>query len=269
MGRTYAVTGVASGIGAELARLLTEAGHRVIGFDVQETSANLAQFVPLDLGDPASIAKAAASVTDRLDGLCNNAGLPPREGLEVKIIAVNFTGQRAFTQAMLPHFNPGASIVNMASRAGHGWRDSVDQIKRLAAITQVEDLAAFVSAEQINATRAYNLTKEAMILWTVAMAEDMVNRDLRINSLSPGGIATGILDDFKRAFGDAMARNVARAGRPGNAVEIAQIAAFALSPESHWLKGADIPIDGGMGAFNMADGLQLSGLKLDDSKAAS
>ena len=91
----------------------------------------------------------------------------------------------------------------------------------------------------------------------------MVQAGLRINSLSPGGVATDILDDFKRAFGAQMAKNVERAGRPGNPEEIAKIAAFVLSPESNWLKGTDIAIDGGMGAFNQSDMLGLGSLCLD------
>ena len=63
---TYAVTGVASGIGAELARLLKAQNHRVIGFDIQETHDNVDQFIMLDLNDVSSIALAAASIDEPL-----------------------------------------------------------------------------------------------------------------------------------------------------------------------------------------------------------
>ncbi len=257
MSRTYAVTGVASGIGARLVDVLKSQGHAVVGYDLQDPHGLVDHFIALDLADPGAIAAAAARTPVKLDGLCNNAGLPPRAGLEAAILQVNFQGSRAFTEAMLPHLSPGASIVNMASRAGHGWRENLAQVKRLAALTRPDQLPRFVSDEGIDATRCYNLSKEAVIVWSVAMAERMVGQGLRINSLSPGGVETGILDDFKRAFGDAMARNVARAGRPGRPGEIARIAAFVLSPDSHWLKGEDIAIDGGMGAFNMSDQLGL------------
>lgn len=258
---TYAVTGVASGIGAELARILKAQNYRVIGFDIQETAENVDRFVHLDLNDPDSIAVAAA-IDEPLDGLCNNAGLPPREGLEEAILQVNFLGTRAFTYAMTPHLQSGASIVNMASRAGHGWRDGLEQVKRLAALTNPGDITAFITSENIDATRCYNLTKEALILWTMAETERLTNRGLRMNSLSPGGISTGIIGDFQKAFGAQMAKNVARAGRPGNATEIADIAAFLLSPASNWIKGADITVDGGMGAFNQSDAMGLGELRL-------
>lgn len=266
---TYAVTGVASGIGAELARLLSMRGHRVIGFDIREAKEHVDRFIPLDLDDATSIATAAAAVQEPLDGLCNNAGLPPRDGLEETILQVNFLGTRAFTHAMLPWFRANASIVNMASRAGHGWPDEVEQVKRLGALTRRDQLARFIAAEKLDATRCYNLTKQAVILWTIAATEEMVQRGLRINSLSPGGISTGILGDFQRVFGAKMARNVARAGRPGKPEEVAEIAAFVLSPAANWLKGSDIAIDGGMGAFNQTDLMYLHGLRLTQEETAS
>ncbi|WP_370341476.1 SDR family oxidoreductase, partial [Pararhodobacter marinus] len=97
--------------------------------------------------------------------------------------------------------------------------------------------------------------------WTIAETEALLGRDLRMNTLSPGGVSTGIFGDFQRAFGAAVDRNVQRAGRAGKPEEIAQIAAFVLSPESNWLKGADIAIDGGMGAFNLADALDLHDIR--------
>jgi NAD(P)-dependent dehydrogenase (short-subunit alcohol dehydrogenase family) len=261
MTRTYAVTGVASGIGAELARILTEEGHRVIGFDIQPTDTNVDRFIPLDLSSDDAIAEAVSQVDVPLDGLCNNAGLPPRERLEVPVVQVNFLGTRAFTQAMLPHLAAGASVVNMASRAGHGWRDNLDQVLRLGQVDGLAGAADFVASEGIDATRCYNLTKEAVLLWTAAMSEELAQRDLRVNSLSPAAVSTGILDDFKQAFGDKVTKNLARAGRAGRPEEIAAVAAFVLSPDSHWIKGTDIPIDGGMGAYTMSDALGLDAMK--------
>lgn len=263
MSRTYAITGVASGIGAHLAKTLKSQGHSVVGYDIHETSENIDHFVPLDLNDAASILSAVYRTPCKLDGLCNNAGLPPREGSESAILQVNFLGTRAFTEAMLPLMKSEGCILNMASCAGHGWRENLDQNKRLAALKHADQLSHFISAEGIDSTRCYNLSKEAMILWTVAITEKMLGRSIRVNSLSPGGVSTGILDDFRRAFGERMARNIERAGRPGKPSEIAEIAAFVLSPASYWLRGADIAIDGGIGAFNMTDMLDLNAMCLD------
>ena len=258
----FAVTGVATGIGAELARQLLASGARVTGFDVATPEGAAFPCHRVDLADLASIKPLVEQAQGPFTGLCNNAGLSPRPGREALILTVNFFAQRAFTQAMLPKLASGASIVNMASRAGARWRDNIGQIKRLFAIDPARELDSFIRDEKIDHVRAYNLSKEAMIVWSIAETEAMTARHMRINALCPAAVATGLLDDFAKAFGEQMAKNIARAGRPGQPEEIAAIARFLLSPASSWLRGAEISPDGGMGAFAISDSLDLSGLRL-------
>jgi NAD(P)-dependent dehydrogenase (short-subunit alcohol dehydrogenase family) len=257
----YGITGVASGIGAELAKILMGQGHEIVGFDIVEPEAKLANFIKLDLSDPDQIDAAVSQVNHSLDGLCNNAGLPPRDGLTQEILQVNFLSQRLFTMALIPRLKRGGSIVNMASRAGHRWQNSLEQCKRFAAIETRQQLIEFIQTEEVDPVRAYDLSKEAMILWTIAETEAMFGRGLRVNSVSPGAIATRILDDFAAAFGDRMAKNVARTGRHGNPREVAEVAAFLLSSKSSWINGTDIAIDGGMGGFNLCDQIGLDVLR--------
>lgn len=261
----YVVTGVASGIGAALAALLLARGCRVTGFDVRPPQDGAFPCHAVDLADLASIepafARAAGPLIGPFNGLCNNAGVSPRPGQEAAILTINYFAQRTVTRALVPRLVPGGAIVNMASRAGARWRENVEQIKRLAAL-EPRDVAAFVRDERIDAARAYNLSKEALIAWTLAESEPMTARGLRINAVCPGAVATGLLSDFAAAFGDAMARNVARAGRPGQPAEIAAVAAFLLGPDSSWLRGAEISPDGGMGAFATSDVLGLAALRL-------
>ena len=75
-GKTYVVTGVASGIGAETSRVLRAKGAKVIGVGRTETD-NADQFFQVDLSDPASIDNLVALLPEGLDGLVNIAGLPP------------------------------------------------------------------------------------------------------------------------------------------------------------------------------------------------
>lgn len=260
--RTYAVTGVASGIGASLVTLLKQAGHRVVGYDIHNTNNEVDKFIYLDLNDESAIDQAASETNEQLNGLCNNAGLPPRPGLEESVLQVNYLGLRKFTKAVLPMFAENASIVNMASRAGHQWRDNLDQVKRFAALSQREQLKQFIDEEQIDATRCYNLSKEALLLWTAAESEALSTQQCRMNSISPAGVSTDILDDFKRAFGDKVSKNLERTGRAVLPEEVAELAAFLLSDNSHWIKGTDVPIDGGMGAYLMTDALQLQKMQM-------
>lgn len=257
----YAVTGVATGIGAALAALLLARGCRVTCFDVRPPQDAGFPCHAVDLADLGAIEAALAPAEGPFDGLCNNAGVSPRPGQEAAILTINYFAQRAVTRALLPRLAAGACVVNMASRAGARWRENVQQVQRLAALDP-RDVAAFVRDERLDATRAYNLSKEALIAWTLAESEAMTARGLRINAVCPGAVATGLLSDFAAAFGDAMARNVARAGRPGRPEEIASVAAFLLGPDSSWLRGAEISPDGGMGAFAASDALGLAALRL-------
>ena len=251
-----ALTGGSSGIGAEVARKLSELGHEVTAFDISEPQVQVSRWIRTDLSDPGSIQAATDAVSGMYDALINNAGLPPRDGLEEIILKVNWFGLRRFMAGMLDKLEPGAAIVNTASRAGAMWRENIAEVKALM-VLEPEKLSNFIQERGIDATRAYNLSKEAVIIMTMAETENLIARNLRMNSVSPAAVSTGILKDFAAAFGDRMAKNVARAGRPGLPEEVADVVIFLASPESGWIKGQDITIDGGMSAMAMSECLEL------------
>lgn len=259
-----ALTGGATGIGAALAKKLKMDGHHVTAFDVSEPAENVDRWIKTDLSNSGSIKSAIDQAEGPFDALVNNAGLPPRDGLSELILNVNFIGFREFLEGMIGKLTSGASIVNTASRAGAMWRDNLDEIKALFALKSADDIPAFIASRSIDPVRAYNLSKEAVIVYSMAQTENMIARKLRINSISPAAVSTGILDDFTKAFGDRVAKNIARAGRPGTAEEVADIIAFIASPESSWLKGVDIIVDGGMSAMAQTD---MFGLKDKNSGA--
>lgn len=254
-----AITGAATGIGAMAAARFKQRGDEVIAFDIavpeKASSGNpvsavepsVDQWIKADLSDPASIAAAIDSVDGTFDALINNAGVPPREGLTETVLQVNYFGLTAFLGGMLDKLNTGAAIVNTASRAGAMWRDNLEEVKALMALS-ADDLPTFIEERNIDATRAYNLSKEAVIVLTMSMTANMIKRELRMNSVSPAAVSTGILPDFAKAFGDKMEKNVARVGRPGTPEEVADVIVFLASKESSWIRGQDIVIDGGMGS---------------------
>ncbi|MBG6203651.1 NAD(P)-dependent dehydrogenase (short-subunit alcohol dehydrogenase family) [Labrenzia sp. EL_13] len=253
-----ALTGGSSGIGAEVARKLAELGHEVTAFDISEPQVQVSRWIKTDLSDPGSIQAATDAVSGKYDALINNAGLPPRDGLEEVILKVNWFGLRRFMAGLLDKLEPGAAIVNTASRAGAMWRENIAEVKALMAL-EPEKLSNFIQERGIDATRAYNLSKEAVIVMTMAETENLIARNLRMNSVSPAAVSTGILKDFAAAFGDRMVKNVARAGRPGLPEEVADAIIFLASPESGWIKGQDVTIDGGMSAMAMSEALEISG----------
>lgn len=251
-----ALTGGATGIGAEVAKKAAAQGYEVTAFDISEPGEGVTRWIKTDLNDGASIAAAIDAAEGPFDALINNAGLPPREGLESVILGVNFFGFRSFSTGMLNKLGEGAAVVNVASRAGAAWRENLEEVQALMRATH-EEAAAFIESRGINHVRAYNLSKEAVIAFTLAETENMISRGFRMNSVSPAAVSTGILDDFKTAFGEKAAKAIARAGRPGKPEEVADVILFLASPQSAWLKGQDIVIDGGMGAMGITDALGL------------
>lgn len=252
-----ALTGGATGIGAEVAKKLKAQGHHVTAFDISEPQ-DVDHWIETDLSDAASIQAALLAAKGPFDALINNAGLPPRKGLEELILKVNFLGFRSFLSGMLDKLAEGAVIVNVASRAGAAWRENLDEVKALMACAP-EDAAQFLESHDLSDVRAYNLSKEAVIAFTMAETEAMIARGFRINSVSPAAVSTGILEDFKAAFGEKVAKNIARVGRPGLPEEVADVILYLASPQSAWIKGQDIVIDGGMGALGLTDALGLKG----------
>ena len=244
--QTFAVTGGAAGIGLETVARLRQRGAKVVVFDIAEPAGEVDHYIALNLADPQSIERAARSAPASLDGLCNIAGIPPRPGNEAAVLQVNMIGTRAFTRHLLNNLKNGASVVSIASRAGAQWRDNLPQVKALLAMEDNADLQAFCRQHLIDSTRAYGLSKEALIVWSMALCGELLGRGIRVNTVSPAAVSTGILGDFMEAFGEKAKNAVARMGRPGKPEEIAEVVCFLCQPESRWVNGVDIGMDGGL-----------------------
>ena len=254
-----ALTGGARGIGAEVAAKLVSSGHSVTAFDINRPDTEVRKWIRMDLSDPTSVDAAIAAAEEPFDALINNAGLPPRDGLGELILRVNYFGLVQFLNGMLDKLAEGAAIVNTASRAGAAWRDNLAEVKALMALDPAR-LGEFIASRNITPTRAYTLSKEAVIVMTISATERMAARKLRMNSVSPAAVSTDILKDFAAAFGERMTQNVSRVGRPGLPSEVADVIIFLASPESAWIKGQDLVIDGGMGALATTESLGLCGV---------
>lgn len=245
-GKTVIVTGCASGIGLETARTVKKLGGDVIGIDRDKTTKYVDELYRADLGDKRAIKALIMALPTGVDGIANIAGLPPTAPADV-VIKVNLVGLKFFTENMIPKLADGASIVNLASLAGFGWANSIDQIKESADL-DFDEVADFVRRHGIaeETGRSYFFSKEALIVWTMQNRWTWRERGIRMNAVSPGPVDTPILQDFLDTLGERAEEDRRVMDRPGRPEDIAPIVAFLLSDMTTWLRGANIPADGGM-----------------------
>lgn len=244
-GKTVAVTGVSSGIGAATARLLIESGARVVGFDRNEPTVEIAEFHKVDIADPRSIEAALKGQSNRFDALCNIAGVPPTLDKHT-VIKVNFFGLRHFTETAADKLNDGAPVVNLASLAGFAWRDNLPTVRQGLA-TPFDASDQWIDRLNVEGAPSYHLSKELVIAWTIQNCQRWKDRGIRINCVSPGPVDTPILGDFIKTLGKRAEEDL-KQNRAGTADEIAQVVALMCSPMTSWINGADIAVDGGAGA---------------------
>lgn len=254
VGKTLVITGVASGIGARTAELAVSQGADVIGVDVNKPKSCIGRFIQTDLADAASIASLVSRLPDRIDGLCNVAGLSGNLGA-TPTLAVNFYGLRALTEAAAPKIREGGSIVNCASIAGVGWRTNVARAVAMAAVHgepgELGDVASIVADHGVDNADAYPVSKELLVLWTQQAANQtqFKDRGIRVNAVSPGPVETPILGQFREVLGDERVdSDIDRVGRSGNPTDIAPAILFLCSDSARWINGANLPVDGGLEA---------------------
>jgi NAD(P)-dependent dehydrogenase (short-subunit alcohol dehydrogenase family) len=238
-GKTVVVTGSASGIGAAVAAIARDRGATVIGLDRNAATPDTLQ---VDLADEASITAAAAALPGHIDVLCNVAGVPGTLPAAT-VLAVNFLGPRLLTELLAGRLAGGA-VVNVASAAGSGWPELLDPIGELLATTSIaEGLAWYEKAAPDRP--AYDFSKAALIVWTRRLAWERRAAGPRVNSVSPGGVETPILADFKATMGPGLETVGRVTGRFARPEEIAEVVLFLASPAASWVVGHDLVVDGG------------------------
>ncbi|OBI88922.1 coniferyl-alcohol dehydrogenase [Mycobacterium sp. 1245805.9] len=246
-GRRAVVTGCASGIGEQVVRQLTELGADVVGLDKRRPAFELNGFHEVDLADPASIDRAVASVEGPVDALFNVAGVSSGIGDPPLVVTINFLGLRQLTEALIDKMPAGSSIVSVSSLAAAAYRDHLGSVAPLLnTATMTEGIDWCRAHPDALAGGGYQLSKEAIILYTMRQAAPLGARGIRINCTGPGVTETPILDQLRTAYGQGFLDDIPKPlGRVSEPAEQASVLLFLNSRAASYITGQVVWVDGG------------------------
>jgi NAD(P)-dependent dehydrogenase (short-subunit alcohol dehydrogenase family) len=204
-----------------------------------------------DLTCSADIGSLAAMAARRpaVQALANIVGLSPAAKDFDAIMAVNLIGASAIAQAFIEILAPGGSAVFISSSAAHMQAIPPEMELILDDPLRsdfLERLRAFLGSGA-DANRAYALSKAGLNRMCRRKAADWGKRGLRINSLSPGLIATPQgAESYKHSSGKFALFEAVPLGRECSMLEIAGVVTFLLSDQASYISGTDILVDGGL-----------------------
>jgi NAD(P)-dependent dehydrogenase (short-subunit alcohol dehydrogenase family) len=241
-GKVCVITGAASGIGAESARIFAEEGARVVGVDLDPGSpGELA--IEADVTDEEQVAALYEQVRSELgsvDVLFNNAGINPNEDTTVtetsldawqRVQDVNDRSVFLCCTHGIPHrVGGGGSVINTASFVAVMG----------AAVSQI----------------SYTASKGAVLSLSRELGVEFAGRGVRVNALCPGPVNTPLLQElFAKDPEKAGTRLVhLPMGRFGEPEEIARAALFLASDDSSFVTATTFMVDGGLSGAYLTPG---------------
>jgi NAD(P)-dependent dehydrogenase (short-subunit alcohol dehydrogenase family) len=236
-GKVCVITGAASGIGAEAARLFGAEGARVVGVDIDPGSeGELAlQADVTDEDQVRSMYERAMQALGRIDVLFNNAGINPTDDVSVletsleawqRVQDVNLRGVFLCCKHGIPHLldGKGGSVINTASFVAVMG----------AAVSQI----------------SYTASKGGVLALSRELGVEFARQGVRVNALCPGPVSTPLLQKLFADDPEKAARRLVHlpVGRFAEVREVAQAALFLASDESSYVTASALMVDGGLSA---------------------
>ncbi|WP_100011597.1 SDR family NAD(P)-dependent oxidoreductase [Lentibacillus sediminis] len=247
-GKVAIITGAASGMGLGGAQLFAKEGAKVVATDVvfdvleekvKEINADGGEAIALelDVSKPESwqaVVKETIAKYGKIDVLVNNAGIHiPKGILEAeledweKVMSINTTGVWLGMKAVIPHMqeNGQGSIVNTSS------------------------IAAIIGGTADAGGAAYSASKGAVRSLTKHAAQWFGKDNIRVNSVHPGAVYTGMVEKAGIKSQEEMGANyeslVPLKPYAGEATDIAHAYLYLASDDSKFVTGVELPVDGG------------------------
>ena len=246
-GKTVVITGCATGMGAAAAEQLVELGAEVHALDVQDVQASVKQAIRMDLEDPESIDAAVAKLPGRIDSLFHCAGVPgPPRFSSLQTMVVNFVGPRHLSEALEPRIADGGAIASITSVAGMGWSNNLEKVQEFLATPDFASGVAWCEANPDTAN-GYLFSKQAIIGYTKTRAAHLLQREIRINCISPAPTDTPMLVDFHKQVSQEFLEEhfLAPVGRNATPAEMGDPLIFLNSDAARFISGQNICVDFG------------------------
>ncbi|MDG2024463.1 MAG: SDR family oxidoreductase [Actinomycetota bacterium] len=250
--RVAIVTGSSSGIGHAVCARLSRKGIAVISVDQNEApeGVDVIAHFGCDLSDADAVKNLMQDLDAQFDpttfvSLINVAGVPGTRPAST-VLEVNLLAVRSLCRALSSRFSPGASIVNIGSISGNAWQQRLDVHQFLLRLDDDQAREWWRDRSKSVGVDPYTFSKEAVIVWSMLQAGELLGTGIRCNVVSPGPVDTPLLPTFREQIGDDRIDWVlTHSGRAATPDEIAEAIEWLAVGESRWVNGHHLVVDGG------------------------